>query len=135
MKARQFDTKNGWAYDVMMSDSDHSPLLSSLGRHVLIDGFKIVLDLKRIHGSRLVDQSTGRTLLDLYGFYGSLPLGFHHSYFYLSPKRREQGTMIGVAHHHIVRPAIFSVKLPGFHGASLVSISSLSRSRRSRVSH
>src|ERR1043166_474736 len=81
MKARQFDTKNGWAYDVMMSDSDHSPLLSSLGRHVLIDGFKIVLDLKRSHGSRLVDQSTGRTLLDLYGFYGSLPLGFNHPYF------------------------------------------------------
>jgi len=64
-----------------MSDSCDDPLLSSLGRHVLIDGFKIILDLKKSCGSHLFDRSTGRTLLDLYGFYGSLPLGFNHPYF------------------------------------------------------
>jgi len=81
MKAPQFDTKNRSAYDVFVSDSTSNTLLSSLSRHVLLDGFKIILDLKRSHGSRLVDQSTGRAVLDLYGFYGSLPLGFNHPYF------------------------------------------------------
>src|SRR3954462_4457150 len=81
MKAPQFDTKNSSAYDIFVSDSTSKALLSSLSRHVLIDGFKIILDLKRSHGSRLVDQSTGRAVLDLYGFYGSLPLGFNHPYF------------------------------------------------------
>src|SRR2546423_3771276 len=56
-------------------------LLSTLGRHVLLDGFKIFIDLDKSRGSRLVDASNGRTLLDLYGFYGSLPLGFNHPYF------------------------------------------------------
>jgi len=66
-----------------MSNAVKSPqqLLSSLGRHVLLDGFKIFIDLKRSSGSRLVDASTGRTLLDLYGFYGSLPIGFNHPWF------------------------------------------------------
>src|SRR5213075_352935 len=66
-----------------MSNAVKNPqqLLSTLGRHVLLDGFKIFIDLKKSRGSRLVDASTGRTLLDLYGFYGSLPLGFNHPYF------------------------------------------------------
>jgi len=64
-----------------MSNDFLNPSLSSLGQHVLLDGFKIVVDLQRSRGSYLVDASTGRTLLDLYGFYGSLPLGFNHPYF------------------------------------------------------
>jgi L-lysine 6-transaminase len=66
-----------------MSNSVKGPqqLLSSLSRHVLIDGFQIVIDLKRSSGSRLFDAKAGRTLLDLYGFYGSLPVGFNHPCF------------------------------------------------------
>jgi L-lysine 6-transaminase len=56
-------------------------LVSQLGEHVLLDGFKIFIDLKQSRGARLMDASSGRTLLDLYGFYGSLPLGFNHPYF------------------------------------------------------
>jgi L-lysine 6-transaminase len=62
-----------------IDNSQH--LLSTLGRHVLLDGFKIFIDLSRSRGSRLVDGANGRTLLDLYGFYGSLPVGFNHPYF------------------------------------------------------
>src|SRR5438445_387390 len=83
MKGRKFDTKNSPAYGSMMSNASETPqqMLASLGRHVLLDGFKIFIDLKRSRGSRLADASSGRTLLDLYGFYGSLPVGFNHPYF------------------------------------------------------
>jgi len=52
-----------------------------VGKHVLMDGFGIALDLEKSHGSRLVDASRGRELLDLYGCFGSLPIGFNHRYF------------------------------------------------------
>jgi L-lysine 6-transaminase len=55
-------------------------VVSEIGRHVLLDGFRIVVDLKSSRGCYLVDASTGRRLLDLYGFYGSMPIGFNHPY-------------------------------------------------------
>ena len=70
-----------------MSNDFLNPGLSSLGQHVLLDGFKIVVDLQHSRGSHLVDAGSGRTLLDLYGFYGSLPLGFNHPYFETPPVR------------------------------------------------
>src|SRR5215813_4624331 len=56
-------------------------VVAELQKHVLIDGFRLVLDLERSRGSRLVESVTGREFLDLYGFYGSLPVGFNHPYF------------------------------------------------------
>jgi L-lysine 6-transaminase len=56
-------------------------VVSDLQQHVLVDGFRIVIDLARSRGTKLVDAASGRELLDLYGFYGSLPLGFNHPYF------------------------------------------------------
>jgi L-lysine 6-transaminase len=56
-------------------------VLPELGRHVLIDGFRLVLDLQKSRGCRMVDAVTGRELLDFYGFFGSLPVGFNHPYF------------------------------------------------------
>src|SRR5207247_6355376 len=50
-------------------------------RHILLDGFRIVVDLEKSSGCRLVDAVTGRELLDLYGFYGALPVGFNHPWF------------------------------------------------------
>jgi L-lysine 6-transaminase len=46
-----------------------------LARHVLTDGMKLVLDLKRSLGSRLVDARTGERYLDMYTFFASAPLG------------------------------------------------------------
>jgi L-lysine 6-transaminase len=48
-----------------------------LGRHVLTDGMKLVLDLKRSQGSRLVDARTGERYLDMYTFFASAPLGLN----------------------------------------------------------
>ena len=48
-----------------------------LGRHVLTDGMKLVLDLRRSRGSRLVDAQTGERYLDMYTFFASAPLGLN----------------------------------------------------------
>ncbi|HEY3687617.1 MAG TPA: L-lysine 6-transaminase [Streptosporangiaceae bacterium] len=46
-----------------------------LARHLLVDGFKLVLDPRASHGSWLVDARTGERYLDLYTFFASAPLG------------------------------------------------------------
>src|SRR6266498_4822372 len=56
-------------------------VVSDLEKHVLLDGFRLVIDLEKSHGSTLVDAATRRELIDLYGFYGSLPVGFNHPHF------------------------------------------------------
>jgi L-lysine 6-transaminase len=60
---------------------DPSRVLDVLGEHILLDGFKIVLDFKKSRGSYLYDAANGHRLIDLYGFFGSLTVGFNHPYF------------------------------------------------------
>lgn len=55
-------------------------VIASLEKHILVDGFKIVMDLERSRGSRLVDAATGRELVDFYSFYASTPIGYNHPY-------------------------------------------------------
>src|SRR5262245_5057160 len=64
-------------------------VVPSLEKHVVVDGFRVVVDLEKSRGSRLVDAATHRKLLDLYGFYGSLPVGFNHPYFLQSEVQHE----------------------------------------------
>src|ERR1043166_7496070 len=58
-----------------------SRVLNVLGEHILLDGFKIVIDLEKSRGSYLYDAANGHRLIDLYGFFGSMPVGFNHPYF------------------------------------------------------
>lgn len=46
-----------------------------LARHLLVDGYRLVLDLELSHGSWLVDTRNGRRYLDFYTFFASAPLG------------------------------------------------------------
>jgi L-lysine 6-transaminase len=48
-----------------------------LARHVLTDGFHIILDLHSSRGSWIVDAETGERYLDLYSFFASAPLGIN----------------------------------------------------------
>jgi len=50
----------------------------TLGRHILADGFDLVLDLDKSSGLRLVDQRDGTTYLDMFGFFASSALGMNH---------------------------------------------------------
>ena len=49
-----------------------------LGRHILTDGFDMVLDLENSHGAYLRDKKSGRDYLDFFTFFASNPLGMNH---------------------------------------------------------
>lgn len=52
--------------------------LQSLRKHLLVDGFEVVVDLKRSKGSYLVDARDGKRYLDFFTFVASHPLGMNH---------------------------------------------------------
>ncbi len=58
-----------------------STVLDTIERHVLLDGFRIVVDLEKSRGSYLYNAVDDRRLIDLYGFFGSMPVGFNHPHF------------------------------------------------------
>ena len=60
---------------------DASDVLKCIEGHVLLDGFKIVIDLEKSRGSYLHNAVTDQRLIDLYGFFGSNPIGFNHPHF------------------------------------------------------
>ena len=51
---------------------------STIGRHMLADGFEQVLDTTASRGSWLVDARDGTRYLDLFTFFASNPLGMNH---------------------------------------------------------
>src|SRR5437867_11681172 len=56
-------------------------VLETIEQHVLLDGFKVVVDLDKSRGSYLHNAVSGKRLIDLYGFFGSMPVGFNHPHF------------------------------------------------------
>ena len=50
----------------------------TIARHMLADGFELVLDLAASHGSTLVDARDGTEYLDLFTFFASSALGMNH---------------------------------------------------------
>src|SRR5947209_11538337 len=58
-----------------------SQVLETIQQHVLLDGFKVVVDLDKSRGSYLYNAVDDRRLIDLYGFFGSMPVGFNHPHF------------------------------------------------------
>ena len=49
-----------------------------LGQYILTDGFHIAIDLKKSHGSWIVDAVSGREILDFYSYFATLPIGHNH---------------------------------------------------------
>ena len=68
---------------------DPTDVLSTLDEHILLDGFRIVIDLEKSRGSYLYDAANGHRLIDLYGFFGSMALGFNHPHFHKPEVERE----------------------------------------------
>jgi L-lysine 6-transaminase len=56
-------------------------VLHTIEQHVLLDGFKVVIDLEKSRGAYLHNKASNSRLIDLYGFFGSLPVGYNHPYF------------------------------------------------------
>ncbi len=57
---------------------DAAGVHATIGRHMLADGFELVLDLDASHGSTLVDARDGTEYLDLFTFFASNALGMNH---------------------------------------------------------
>ena len=66
-----------------------SNVLETIQQHVLLDGFKIVIDLERSRGSYLYNAVSDKRLIDFYGFFGSMPVGFNHPHFDNPEVRRD----------------------------------------------
>jgi L-lysine 6-transaminase len=56
-------------------------VISELEKHILVDGLKVVVDLEKSRGSRLIDAASGRSYIDFYSFFASMPVGFNHPHF------------------------------------------------------
>jgi L-lysine 6-transaminase len=55
-----------------------------LRENILVDGFHMVIDLEKSHGSIMVDALEGKEYLDCYSYFASLPVGHNH------PKMRDE---------------------------------------------
>ncbi len=71
----------------------------TLESNILVDGFHIVIDLQRSHGSVMVDALEGKEYLDCYGYFATLPVGHNH------PKMRDKGFLASLTTAAISNPA------------------------------
>ena len=51
---------------------------SSLSRHMLADGYEIVMDLRKSKGCWVFDARRGRSMLDFFSNFASCPIGYNH---------------------------------------------------------
>ena len=49
-----------------------------LSRHMLADGYEIVMDLRKSRGSWVFDARRGRNILDFFTNFASIPIGYNH---------------------------------------------------------
>jgi len=49
-----------------------------IGKHMLADGFKLILDLKNSYRNKIVDERNGDEYIDFFTFFASSPLGLNH---------------------------------------------------------
>ncbi|MFN2475625.1 MAG: L-lysine 6-transaminase [Chthoniobacterales bacterium] len=85
--------------------------LKSLEEHILMDGFRIVFDLEKSRGSYMYDAGTSNRLIDFYGFFGSVPVGFNHPYFD-GPEVQQE--LLGAAKTKIANSDVYSEQYAEF---------------------
>ena len=71
----------------------------TLGRHMLADGYDMVLDLEKSRGRRLYDARSGRHLLDMFSFFATMPIGLNH------PRLHEQAFLDKLTRAALANPA------------------------------
>lgn len=55
-------------------------VISTLSKHMLADGFEIILDLDKSNGCTIIDEVTGDEYHDFFTFFASSPIGLNHPY-------------------------------------------------------
>ena len=102
-------------YDLVTAHPPNSispgQVVAELEKHVLVDGFKMVIDLEQSRGSRLVDAATGRSFIDCYSFYASMPIGFNHPRFALPDAESE---LLAASKIKVANPDVYSVAYAEF---------------------
>ena len=63
-----------------MSSIAPTDVRKTIAKHMLADGMEQVIDLKKSHGSWLVDARNGKAYLDLFSMFASMPIGYNHPY-------------------------------------------------------
>ena len=53
-------------------------VLDVLSRHILVDGYHVVMDLEKSRGSYLYDARSDRMLLDFFTNFATYPIGYNH---------------------------------------------------------
>lgn len=53
-------------------------VLDTLGRHMLVDGYHVVMDLDRSHGSVIYDSLHDVEVLDFFSHFATVPIGYNH---------------------------------------------------------
>ena len=86
-------------------------VINTLEQHILVDGFKLIFDAERSHGSYFVDASTGRELIDLYTFYASQPIGFNHAYF---DQPEVQASLLRAAKVKVANADVYTTQFASF---------------------
>lgn len=51
-----------------------------LGKHILADGYDLVMDFQKSHESYIVDRLSGNEILDMFSMFGSASIGYNHPY-------------------------------------------------------
>lgn len=85
---------------------------STLGKHILADGFDMVLDLKKSQGPYLHDAKEDRSYLDFFTYFASNPLGMNHPKMMGNAEFRER---IGfVAMHNPSNSDVYTTEMAEF---------------------
>ncbi len=53
-------------------------VLDVLSQHILVDGYHVVMDMKRSKGSYLYDARSDRPILDFFSCFATIPVGYNH---------------------------------------------------------
>jgi L-lysine 6-transaminase len=86
-------------------------VVAELEKHLLVDGFKLVVDLQKSRGSTLVDAATGKSFIDFYSFFASMPVGFNHPYF---DDPEVQADLLAAAKVKVANSDVYSVPYATF---------------------
>jgi L-lysine 6-transaminase len=83
-----------------MSDRHIAPadVHATLAKHILADGYDIVLDLAKSRGRRMHDARSGRDYLDMFSCFATFPVGMNH------PRMREGDYLEKLMRAAIVNP-------------------------------
>ncbi len=78
-KSQKAGENNSGAGDLAYSEHiEPDKVLDVLSKHMLVDGFDVVFDLKRSKGSYVFDSKRRKYYLDFFTFFASSPIGFNH---------------------------------------------------------